>query len=186
MDGVEISEAARILGISEAAVRKRIQRGTIKSYKVDGRLYAVLSPEDYAQNRDETVYKDAGDTQDGHYEDIVQAYQELIEAQKEEIAFLRKELSDRTEELRIKDHLLASRDETVRELLKRLELPERTDTSQQDTIKQEITALRESQASIEERLEERDRMLMETLRSMQEQATASEKKRGWWPFGRKK
>ena len=74
MDGVEISEAARILGISEAAVRKRIQRGTIESYKVDGRLYAVLSPEDYEKNRDETGYKDVGDTQDGHYEDIVQAY----------------------------------------------------------------------------------------------------------------
>ena len=107
----------------------------------------------------------------------------MIEAQKEEIAFLRKELSERTEELRIKDHLLASRDETVRDLLRRIELPERTDTSQQDRLEQEITSLRES---IEERLEERDRLLMDTLRSIQEQAAASEQKRGWWPFGRKK
>ncbi len=39
--------------------------------------------------------------------------------------------------------------------------------------------------SLEKRLEERDRLLMETLRSMQEQA-ASEHKRRWWPFRKKK
>jgi len=40
--GVPVSQAAAILGISAAAARKRVQRGSLRSYKVDGQWMVVL------------------------------------------------------------------------------------------------------------------------------------------------
>lgn len=40
--GVPVSQAAAILGISVAAARKRVQRGSLRSYKVDGQWMVVL------------------------------------------------------------------------------------------------------------------------------------------------
>jgi len=40
--GVPVSHAAAILGISVAAARKRVQRGSLRSYKVDGQWMVVL------------------------------------------------------------------------------------------------------------------------------------------------
>ena len=40
--GVPVSQAAAILRISVAAVRKRVQRGSLRSYKVDGQWMVVL------------------------------------------------------------------------------------------------------------------------------------------------
>ncbi len=37
--GYTLTEAARILGTSEGALRQRIRRGTLESEKVDGRVY---------------------------------------------------------------------------------------------------------------------------------------------------
>jgi Sigma-70, region 4 len=43
VDGLDIQEAARRLGISEGAVRKRVARGTIEHHKdADGRVYVYL------------------------------------------------------------------------------------------------------------------------------------------------
>ncbi len=42
-DGVPISEAARTLGISKVALRKRVDRGNVEAYKGnDGRWYVVV------------------------------------------------------------------------------------------------------------------------------------------------
>lgn len=40
--GVPVSQAATILGISVPAARKRVQRGSLRSYKVDGQWMVVL------------------------------------------------------------------------------------------------------------------------------------------------
>lgn len=40
--GIPVSQAAGILGISVAATRKRVQRGTLRGYKVDGQWMVVL------------------------------------------------------------------------------------------------------------------------------------------------
>jgi len=45
LDGVTIAEAARRLGISQDAVRQRIKRGTLSTYKVGNRRYVVLPPD---------------------------------------------------------------------------------------------------------------------------------------------
>ena len=41
--GLSVGEAARVLGITVPAVRKRIRRGSLRAYKVDGR-YRVIVP----------------------------------------------------------------------------------------------------------------------------------------------
>jgi hypothetical protein len=50
-----IPEAARILGISEEAVRGRIKRGTLKSVKVEGRTHALLDADRTRQDDDRTT-----------------------------------------------------------------------------------------------------------------------------------
>jgi hypothetical protein len=40
--GVPVSQAAAVLGISVAAARKRVQRRTLRAYKVDGQWMVVL------------------------------------------------------------------------------------------------------------------------------------------------
>ncbi len=40
--GVPVSQAAAVLGISVAAARKRVQRGSLRAYKVDGQWMVVL------------------------------------------------------------------------------------------------------------------------------------------------
>jgi excisionase family DNA binding protein len=43
---LDIAQAAERLGLSQMAVRKRIQRGQLPAEKVDGRLYVVLGARD--------------------------------------------------------------------------------------------------------------------------------------------
>src|SRR5215212_10367843 len=45
-----VEEAAKILGTSENAVRKRIERGTLPSEKVDGVRYVLLLDTDMPQH----------------------------------------------------------------------------------------------------------------------------------------
>lgn len=54
---VDVGEAARILGISVAAVRKRIRRGSLRAWKVDG-VWRVVLPAGPEPGRTESV--DAG------------------------------------------------------------------------------------------------------------------------------
>jgi hypothetical protein len=47
-----VPEAARELGITEAAVRGRIKRGTLRSYRESGKVYVLLEGDASATNRD--------------------------------------------------------------------------------------------------------------------------------------
>jgi hypothetical protein len=86
-DGVPVGEAAKRLGLSTAATRKRIQRGTIEAYKGDDGLWYVVLDEDNLVSPDDPVVQDAG---------LVV----VVDTLRDEVQFLRKELERRTDELR--------------------------------------------------------------------------------------
>ena len=103
---VSVEDAARIFGISENAVRKRIERGTLESER-DGDTRYVLLYGDMTQHAD--------DMSDGMPIDIalMQAHLDSLEDQ---IAFLRTELEARTEEARRKDSIIMSLTQRIPEL----------------------------------------------------------------------
>ena len=84
LDRLTVAEAARVLGISQDAVRKRIVRGTISHDRDEsGRVFVYLSPS-------ETVHKTDQDTvQDAATKTVQDAY---IRGLEDQIAFLRREL----------------------------------------------------------------------------------------------
>lgn len=98
--GIEINAAAKILGISIDAARKRVQRGLLPAYKESGRWYVVLSDQDIMSKTDSQTQQDSP-------EDVQQENPALVEVLRDEIAFLRQELAARTEENRRKDHIIA-------------------------------------------------------------------------------
>ena len=109
---VTVQEAARRLGVKDDAIRKRIQRGTLRSEKdsEDGRVYVYL---DTAQGTVQDTTYDAA-------EDASQAALVLVEEMRDRIAYLQKMLDEereaRTEEARRKDHIIMSLTQRVPEL----------------------------------------------------------------------
>lgn len=83
-DKMLVPEAAKMLGVTQSAVRKRIQRGTIPWDKdVEGRVYVYVDP---FEGRPETKDNESRDTVSGQSRD------ELLEVYKEQVEFLRQEL----------------------------------------------------------------------------------------------
>jgi hypothetical protein len=98
-DRVTIQEAARRLEIKEDAIRKRIQRGSMRHEKAeDGRVYVwVDAAQDTAQDTRQTsqdAYQDT--TQDERLEDL-----------REQIAYLRRQLDEERDARRRADMILA-------------------------------------------------------------------------------
>jgi hypothetical protein len=98
VDRLTIQEAARALGVSEGAVRKRVTRGTLKHEKEDdGRVY---------------VYVDMGDRRgvdDGQDEGVDPNSNALISQLRDEVAYLR-------DENRRKDEIIMQQAMTMRQL----------------------------------------------------------------------
>ena len=98
VDRLTIQEAARQLGVSEGAVRKRVTRGTLQHEKEDdGRVY---------------VYLDAGDRRgvdDGQDEGVDPNSNVLISQLRDEVAYLR-------DENRRKDEIIMQQAMTMRQL----------------------------------------------------------------------
>ncbi len=69
-----VREASGALGISEAAVRNRIKRGTLRSEKVSGRVYVVLAG---AANHDASSGEPTGESQ------LVAVLREQLAAERE-------------------------------------------------------------------------------------------------------
>ncbi len=101
---ITVQEAARRLGVKDDAIRKRIQRGTLRSEKApeDGRVYVYL---DTAQD---AAYAGTQDTTYDAAEDTVV----LVEEMRDRIAYLERMLDQesaaRTEERRRHDTLMAT------------------------------------------------------------------------------
>ena len=94
-----IQEAAHRLGVKEDAIRKRIQRGSMRHEKADdGRVYVwVDTTQDTAQDVDRSsqdAYQDT--TQDDRLEDL-----------REQIAYLRRQLAEERDARRRADMILA-------------------------------------------------------------------------------
>ncbi len=112
-----VREAADALGISEAAVRNRIKRGTLQAEKVSGRVYVVLAG---AVNHDESSGEPAGES-------------ELVAVLREQVAYLQgviatrdRELAQRGEEIRRRDQALEREQELTAmfaDRLRQLEAP---------------------------------------------------------------
>jgi hypothetical protein len=101
-----VAGAARILGIKEESVRKRVRRGRMRSEKgVDGRLYVYV---DYTN----AVWDGNGDKAQGPYLDRSQgqpsdAAREIMEAKDETIRILQHQLEEERRARRRADTIIA-------------------------------------------------------------------------------
>jgi hypothetical protein len=98
---LDIPAAAARLGLTEAAVRKRVQRRQLASVRVDGHVYVVLDESNGAVHP-ETEHVDVGQAQShvaSHDGPTVVTLAAQLERADAEIAFLRSELERRDQAL---------------------------------------------------------------------------------------
>ena len=117
--GLPLAEAARRLGVTENALRKRAQRGSVPAAKgADGLWYVFIDIPD-GQAIDQAT-EGGHDQANGQAVDQATAgpdrTDELIASLRAEVGFLRGELTARSEELRRKDHIIAGFVERLPEL----------------------------------------------------------------------
>src|SRR5215204_3554560 len=117
-DKVTIQEAARRLGVKEDAVRKRIQRRSMRHEKAeDGRVYVWV---DAAQD----TTRDTGQTTQDEYQDPAQ--DERVEDLREQVGYLRRQLDEEREARRRADTIIAQLARTTEEqarTIRELEAP---------------------------------------------------------------
>jgi len=126
---ITVQEAAYNLGVKEDAIRKRIQRGTLRHRKdpKDGRVYVHLdavrdTSQDipptatYATTQDGTQDTSQDTTQDASQPALIETLQDQVEYLRGVIDTRDRELEARTEELRRKDHIIAALTERIPEL----------------------------------------------------------------------
>ena len=84
VDRVMVPEAAELLGVTQSAVRKRIQRGTIPWDKDDeGRIYVYVDHSERSLGTEEDKSRDIPSGQ---------SREEVLEVYREQVDFLRREL----------------------------------------------------------------------------------------------
>ncbi len=94
---VTIRAAANRLGVTEAAVRKRIQRGSLpKEHGEDGRVYVYLDASRDASHPESQVHREARVQDD-----------ELVEELRDHIRYLRGQLDEERESRRRADTIIA-------------------------------------------------------------------------------
>jgi hypothetical protein len=101
VDRLTVPAAADLLGVSQSAVRKRIQRGTIPWDKdEEGRIFVYVDPSEASPETEEDTSRDtaAGQSRD-----------ELLAVYREQVDFLRRELER-------KDAILMSLTQRIPEL----------------------------------------------------------------------
>ena len=111
-----VAEASAQLGISEAAVRLRIGRGTLQSTRIAGRRFVLLarSIADGSQSIDDHSIDASGErSSDGSATQSTDQAGELIAALRERIASLEDHLAASEEARRRSDHLVAALVERV-------------------------------------------------------------------------
>jgi hypothetical protein len=107
LERVTVPEAAERLGISENALRKRVQRDTVQWERdEDGRVFVYLPPTGTGQAADQ-VEDQATDYAAGHVGDEAAAQAELVESLQEQVGYLRGTLETRDKELAEMRRLLA-------------------------------------------------------------------------------
>jgi excisionase family DNA binding protein len=115
---VTIQEAARRLGVKEDAIRKRIQRGSMRHEKVkDGRVYVWV---DATQDATQDTERTSQDT----YQDTTQ--DERVGDLREQVSYLRRQLDEEREARRRADTIiaqLARANEEQARTIRELEVP---------------------------------------------------------------
>jgi hypothetical protein len=106
-----VEEAAKFLGTSENAVRKRIERGTLASEKVDGVRYVLLLDSGMPQHARDTAGSSATDMSGDLA--LLQAH---LDSMQEQVGYLKAVVQTRDEELRRKNHIIAALTERIPEL----------------------------------------------------------------------
>ena len=104
-----VAEAADTLGISQAAVRARIHRGTLKTEREGGTVYVWFDDEHYAEQHANNAT------------DVVEVLREQNGDLREQIEFLR-------DELRRKDTIILAMTQRIPELEPAQERPEGPET----------------------------------------------------------
>jgi|SRR5215217_3538636 len=100
---VTVEEAAKLLDVSVDAIRKRIERGTLRSEKVEKTRYVLLDGVMTQQDSDMTTQHDSDMT-------------DLVASMQDQIDTLKRELEDRKEEARRKDAILLTMAQRIPEL----------------------------------------------------------------------
>jgi excisionase family DNA binding protein len=106
---VTVEDAAKLLGVTVDAVRKRIERGSLRSEKAGTTRYVFLDP-------DRTKLLNDMTSPDSELSDKVTIL-------KEHVQFLRRELEVWQEEARRKDHIIAALTERIPELEPARDIP---------------------------------------------------------------
>jgi excisionase family DNA binding protein len=119
---VTVEDAAKLLGITVDAVRKRIERGTLKSEKVEGTRFVFL---DNDMTQQDYIRTSPGDDMTA-----------LVASLQDQIRYLRQEAEDWKEEARRKDHIIMSLTQRIPEL-------EPTRESPSDAAESPVTASEE-------------------------------------------
>ncbi len=110
---VTVEEAARLLDVSVDAVRKRIERGTLRNEKVGKTRYVFLDDVMIQQDADKTRH-DFGSDADRTQHDTDMTL--LVASMQDQIDTLKQELEDRKEEARRKDAILMTMAQRIPEL----------------------------------------------------------------------
>ena len=110
-----VDEAAKLLGTLANALRKRIERGTIRSEKVDGVRYVLLSDGDMPQHADDSYASMSHDSATPSHDSAtgMSAFDESLEDQ---VSYLREQLDKEREANRENRRLLAAALERIPEL----------------------------------------------------------------------
>jgi excisionase family DNA binding protein len=127
-DRVTIQEAARRLGVKEDAIRKRIQRGSMRHEKAkDGRVYVWVDV-----TRDAT--QDTERTSQDTYQDTTQ--DERLGDLREQVSYLRRQLDEEREARRRADTIiaqLARANEEQARTIRELEAPAEPPTDERES-----------------------------------------------------
>jgi hypothetical protein len=104
-----VDAAARALGVTVDAIRKRVQRGTIPHERDEsGRVWVLLEAASTIQDASSTVRDTDQDTTGQAGRELLEAKDETIEELRQRVRRLEQDLDARNEEIRRRDHLLAA------------------------------------------------------------------------------
>ncbi len=97
---VTVEDASRVLGISESAIRKRIERNTLRSVRENGTRYVLLEDDLTGHDTDTTRHDNDTTTDLSTTTPLIDAKDETIGELRERIAQLSRIIENRDEELR--------------------------------------------------------------------------------------
>ena len=122
-----VDEAAKLVGTLANALRKRIERGTIRSEKVDGVRYVLLSDGDMPQHADDACGSISHDSA-APSQDSATGMSAFVESLEDQVSYLREQLDKEREANRENRRLLAA----ALERIPKIEPPEKLPQSREN------------------------------------------------------